>query len=89
MALDPVVLAWVALERISAPESHWRVPPPPVGLILGAKALHRRPSLDQRAIHGEMVAGQEPPDAGLRQDRRQEPGRDGAVEQQVAAPRKA
>jgi len=51
--------------------------------VLRLDALHRRPGLDQRAVDGEVVGGQEPLDLGLRQDRAQELRGDVAFEQPV------
>ena len=82
----------MALERFLGREVDGRVAPAitdiaavwPVGFFLSAEALHSGPRLDQRAVEAEVIARQQPPDARLRQDRRQEANSDVAVKQPVA-----
>ena len=55
-----------------------------VASILPAEALERGPRLDQRAVHREVIARQQPLDLRLRQHRRQELGGDLSFQQPVA-----
>ncbi len=56
--------------------------------LIGLEALHRCPRLDQRAIHREVIARQQPFDPGLSQHRAEKLGCDLAVQQPVAVLRK-
>ena len=58
-----------------------------VGAVLRAEAFHRCPGLDQRAVDREVLATQELSDPRVVEDRRQELGRDLALEQSVAVGR--
>ena len=52
--------------------------------VLRTEALHRRPGLDQRAVHREMLGREQRLDLRIGQDRRQEPAGDVAFQQPIA-----
>ena len=54
------------------------------GAVLRPEALHAGPGLDQRAVDAEVLARQQPPHLRPVEQRRQELGRDVALEQPVA-----
>ena len=84
-----MVEAWVSFERFWPWKSASALRPPPWAggspePSFGLTALHRGPGLDQRAVDREVIARQKPLHLGLRQHRRQELGRDVALQQPVA-----
>src|SRR5437660_7236343 len=56
--------------------------------VLRLEALHRSPGFDQCAIDREVLARQQPPDPGLRQNRTQKLRCDLAIQKSVAVFRK-
>src|SRR3954467_12686014 len=69
----------VEVTRAVAPRTGWLA-----AAVLGPEALHRRPCLDQRAIHREVLAREPPLDLRASQDRAEEAMRYVALQQPVA-----